>query len=186
MEIELFPVAQLLGGGLYFGPDASAAALDLYAEWAKGAPEAMASSVLLLAYPDDEAMPAPLRGQHVTEVRFAYSGTELGEGWAWIEPFRQLGTPLLDTVRIMPYAEVGTIHHEPTDTPIPAFDRNMLLRDLDADAAATLYEHAGPEAQAPFVPSCARSAAPWHGNQPSPTRSVAAPRASACSLPPWM
>jgi hypothetical protein len=151
LEVDLFPVARLLGGGLYFGSESSAAVLRLYADWARGAPEEMASSVLLLDYPDDEAIPEPLRGRHVTEVRFAYSGAELADGRTWIEPFRQIGTPLLDTVRIMPYAEVGTIHHEPTDTPVPAFDQNMLLRDLDSRAAEILHEHAGPHAQAPFV-----------------------------------
>lgn len=111
----------------------------------------MASSLLLLACPDGEPVPAPLRGKHITEVRFAYSGDDLADGWAWLEPFRQIGAPILDTVRIMPYAEVGTIHHEPTDAPVPAFDKNNLLGDLDADAAATLFRHAGPEARAPFV-----------------------------------
>jgi hypothetical protein len=151
MAIDLFPVARLLGGGLYFGPDACGSVLRVFSDWAKDAPEEMASSVLLLIYPDDEAVPEPLRGKHITEVRFAYSGDDLADGWKWIEPFRQTGSPIRDTVRIMPYAEVGTIHHEPTDTPVPAFDRNILLGDLDSQAAATLYEHAGPPAQAPFV-----------------------------------
>jgi FAD binding domain len=102
MEVDLFPVERLLGGGLYFGPEACEAVLHGYSDWANDTPEAMASSVLLLAYPDDGAIPAPLRGRHITEVRFAYSGAELADGWRWIEPFRRLGPPVLDTVRIMP------------------------------------------------------------------------------------
>jgi FAD binding domain/Berberine and berberine like len=151
MEVDLFPVARLLGGGLYFGPEASAEVLEVYSRWAKDAPDEMASSVLLLAYPDDEAVPEPLRGRHVTEVRFAHSGDEPASGRELIEPFRRIDTPLLDTVRIMPYAEVGTIHHEPTDIPVAAFDKNALLGDLDATAAAALSRHAGPRAQAPFA-----------------------------------
>ena len=151
LEIDLFPVARLLGGGLYFGPEASADVLEVYSRWAKDAPEEMASSVLLLAYPDDQVVPQPLRGRHITEVRFAYSGPDPADGSELLEPFRQLGTPVLDTVRLMPYAEVGTIHHEPADIPVAAFDRNALLGDLDAEAAAALSRHAGPAALAPFV-----------------------------------
>jgi Berberine and berberine like len=58
---------------------------------------------------------------------------------------------VVDTVRVMPYTEVGTIHHEPTDVPVPAFDRNVLLGSLDHDGAAILAKHAGPVADAPFL-----------------------------------
>lgn len=151
MEIDLFPVRHLLGGGLYFGPEACEAVLGLYADVAGDAPEEMASSVLLLAYPDDEAIPPALRGRHITEVRFAYSGENSADGWKWIEPFRRTGQPVMDTIRPLPYADMGMIHHEPTGTPVAAFDKNILLRELDQQAAATLYKHAGPQAQAPFV-----------------------------------
>jgi FAD/FMN-containing dehydrogenase len=80
MEIDLFAVERLLGGGLYFGAEASAEVLEVYSRWAADAPDAMASSVLLLAYPDDAAFPEPLRGRHVTEVRFAWWGEDAGPG----------------------------------------------------------------------------------------------------------
>jgi FAD/FMN-containing dehydrogenase len=151
MEIDLFPVARLLGGGLYFGPGASEAVLSRYCDWAADVPADMASSVLLLAYPDDETVPEPLRGRHITEVRFAYSGDNLAGARRRIDEFRRVGRPLLDTIRVLPYADMGMIHHEPTDTPVAAYDKTALLGPLDADAAATLYKHAGPQAQAPYV-----------------------------------
>jgi FAD/FMN-containing dehydrogenase/uncharacterized protein YndB with AHSA1/START domain/dihydrofolate reductase len=151
MEVDLFPVATLLGGELGFGGGASEDVLHAYAAWAAEVPEAMSSSVLLLTYPDDPAVPDDLRGRHITHVRIAYSGADLAEGWRWVATLRGLGSPVLDTVRVMPYAEVGTIHHEPVDEPVPAFDRNILLRDFDQDAAAVLAKHAGPTAGAPYL-----------------------------------
>jgi hypothetical protein len=114
-------------------------------------PETVASSILLLGYPDDPAFPPEVRGRHITHVRFAFSGEDPAEGRRWVEPLRRIGSRLIDTVRVMPYAEVGTIHHEPVDAPVPAFDRNVLLRDFDHDAATVLAKHAGPAAEAPFL-----------------------------------
>jgi FAD/FMN-containing dehydrogenase len=151
MEVDLFPVATLLGGELAFGVEASEEVLHTYVDWARQVPETMASSVLLLGYPDDPAVPEDLRGRHVTHVRLAYSGDDHAEGWHWVEALRRIGPRLWDTVRVMPYAEVGTIHHEPTDEPVPAFDRNLLLGGLDHDAATILSKHAGPAAEAPFL-----------------------------------
>jgi len=151
MEVDLFPVATLLGGELCYGPDACEQVLHAYADWAGDVPETMASSVLLLSYPDSPAAPEGLRGRHITHLRIAYTGDDHAEGRRWVEPLRRIGPPVLDTVRPMPYADVGTIHHEPTDEPVPAFDRNVLLRAFDHEAATVLAKHAGPAAETPFL-----------------------------------
>lgn len=150
MEIDLFPVARLFGGGLYFPGEATADVLHGYAEWTRDAPEEMASSILLIRYPDDEASPEPLRGRFVTHLRIAYSGrTEDGE--PWVRPLRELGPRLLDTVGEMSYLDVGSIHHEPIDRPYVAYDSNILLRGLNPAAVDTLVSLAGPDAEAPFI-----------------------------------
>ncbi|MBT2207265.1 FAD-binding oxidoreductase [Actinomadura sp. NEAU-AAG7] len=149
MEVELFPVARLYGGGLYFPAEATGDVLHAYTEWTRSLPEHMASSVLLAQNPDLPAVPEPLRGRFVTHVRIAFSGAEGGE--ELVRPLREIGPTLMDTVRDMPYTEVGTIHHEPTDAPYVAYDRNVFLHDIDKDAADTLLAHAGPDAQPPFI-----------------------------------
>ena len=80
MEIELFPVTTLLGGELCFGPDASDDVLHAYAEWSHDLPETIASSILLLEYPHDAALPHELRGTHVTHVRIADSSDDHARG----------------------------------------------------------------------------------------------------------
>jgi FAD/FMN-containing dehydrogenase len=151
MEVDLFPVASLLGGGLYFGAGESEEVVHAYVDWARDVPETMASSILLIGYPDLPEVPAALRGQHVTHVRIAYSGNDRVVGHRLVERLRGIGPRLLDTVRVMPYAEVGSIHDEPTDEPVAAYDRNVLLRDLDHDAATVLSRHAGPAAKPRFI-----------------------------------
>jgi FAD/FMN-containing dehydrogenase len=151
MEVGLFPVARLLGGGLYFGAVACEAVLNRYCDLAADLPVEMASSVLIWSYPNDETTSAPLRGRHITEVRFANSGADPTAGRHWIKEFRRIGPPVLDTVRVLPYADMGTIYHEPTGIQVTAYDKNAMLAALDSQAAAELYKRAGPHAQAPFV-----------------------------------
>jgi FAD/FMN-containing dehydrogenase len=151
MEVDLFPVPSLLGGELCFGAEASEEVLHTYVDWAGDVPETMASSVLLLGYPDEPQVPEDLRGRHITHVRVAYSGDDHAEGRRWVDRLRRIGPRVLDSVRTMPYSDVGTIHHEPTDQPVPAFDRNLLLGEFDHDAATILAKHAGPAAEAPFL-----------------------------------
>ncbi|MFC4113122.1 FAD-binding oxidoreductase [Nonomuraea zeae] len=150
MEIDLFPVSRLYGGGLYFPAEATPSVLRAYAEWTRQAPEELASSVLLAANPDLPGIPEQLRGRFVAHVRIAYSGAP-EDGAELVRPLRELGPRLLDTVRDMPYAEVGSIHHEPTGEPFVAYDRNVLLRPLDEDGVDALVSLAGPRAEPPFI-----------------------------------
>lgn len=149
MEIELFPVATLYGGGLYFDADTAAAALHAYREWTGTVSEEMSSSVMLTRFPDLPEVPDPLRDRYVAHVWIAWSGP-VAEGERWVQPLRAAGPVLLDTVAEMPYREGSTVHHEPT-TPLPTYDRNTALGAVDSAAVDTILELAGPEADAPFL-----------------------------------
>ncbi|PZT74842.1 MULTISPECIES: FAD-binding oxidoreductase [unclassified Streptomyces] len=148
MEIGLFPVARLYGGGLYFGAEHSAAVLHTYARWCAAVPDEMSSSVQLIGYPDLPAVPQELRGRHITHIRVAFSG-DPDQGKAWVRPLRAAGTALRDTVTEIPYAEAGSIHHEPPG-PVSVYDRNAALRELSPDAVDALLALAGPGAGAPY------------------------------------
>jgi FAD/FMN-containing dehydrogenase len=149
MEIELMPVTRLLGGGLYYPGEAAADVLHAYREWTGTLPEEMSSSVMLIRYPADPAIPGPLQGRFVAHVRIAYSGLA-EDGERWIRPLRRLGPRLADTVIEMPYRDVGSIHHDPTE-PVAAYDTNSFLGELDSGAIDTIVSLAGPEADPPFV-----------------------------------
>ncbi|WP_327305621.1 FAD-binding oxidoreductase [Streptomyces sp. NBC_01298] len=149
MEIDLFPVAELYGGGLYFGPDMAATALRAYAEWTATVPEEMSSSIQLIRYPDLPVLPEAMRGKYVAHIRIAWSGEDHTRGERLVRPLRALGPVLQDTVATMPYLEVGSIHHEPP-FPVAAYDRNTALRELSPAAVEALLELAGPRADAPY------------------------------------
>ncbi|MET7669462.1 FAD-binding oxidoreductase [Micromonospora luteifusca] len=149
MEIDLVPVAQLYGGGLYFGADAVPDALRAYAEWTRSVPDEMTSSVLMVDVPDIEAAPEPLRGRYVMHLRIAYCGSP-EEGERWVAPLRDAAPRLMDTVAVLPYERVGSIHHEPT-APGASYNRNVALGALDAGAVEALLAAAGPRAGAPFA-----------------------------------
>ena len=149
------------------GTDASNDVLDAYADWARAVPDEMASSLLLLRYPDDMDVPAELRGRHITHLRVTYSGDDQREGRHLIDTMPRVAPPLSDSVRMMPYADVGSIHHEHVDVPVAAFDRNALLADFDHDAAAMLSKLAGPDAGAAVPRRAARL-----GRRPQPPAGV--------------
>ena len=157
MEIDLFPVARLFGGGLYFPLEAAAEVLDAYRQWAATVPDEMSSSVLLIRYPDDPGLPDPLRGRSAVHVRLAYSG--LGEphgaagdreGERLVAPLRDVGPRLMDTVQIMPYVEVPSIYDDPTD-PAPVYDRNLVLDRLDAGTVDTIAGAMPDQADPPLI-----------------------------------
>jgi hypothetical protein len=149
MEMDLVPVARLYGGGLYFPAEATAGVLHAYRAWTEAAPEEMSSSVLLIQLPDIPEVPEALRGRYISHVRIAYTGPA-DQGERLIQPLRDVGSRLLDTVREMPYREVGSIHHEPT-APVPFLARSSALRGLDAAAIDALLELAGPDARTPYL-----------------------------------
>jgi len=144
IEIDLFPVATLFGGGLYFAAADAAELLHTYRAWTRHVPEAMSSSVMLSTYPELSGVPDPLRGKYIAHLRIAYSGAP-DEGETMIAPFRRLPPPLLDTLTRLPYRSVGTIHHEPI-APYKVFESGSYLGELDDAAVDTILGHAGPDA----------------------------------------
>ena len=85
-----------------------------WADWTRTAPEEMGTSVLLVRMPDLPFLPDADPRQAPRRTSGSRSPATLRRASSWSRPFRELG-PLTDTVAEMPYAQVGTIHAEPTD-----------------------------------------------------------------------
>ncbi|MFC4555285.1 FAD-binding oxidoreductase [Georgenia faecalis] len=149
MEIDLVPVRTLYGGAMYFTGPAAAAAVDLFAEWTRGVPDGMTSSIAVVSVPDLPMVPEPIRGRRVTHLRVAYTADDLTGGPALVAPFRELG-PVIDTVGEMPVTAIASIHNDPT-TPAAAESDTTFLRALSGDAVRTLLTEAGPEAASPTL-----------------------------------
>jgi FAD/FMN-containing dehydrogenase len=146
MEIALMPVPVVFGGGLHFDAVDAADVLAAFRELTSAAPETLTTSVGMVGLPPIDAVPEPIRGKHVLHVRLA--GTEPLDP-SLLAPLRALG-PLIDRVREVPAAEVGSIYGDP-DFPHAYVGDNVLLGELPPvvlDAVRTL---AGPAASVPCV-----------------------------------
>ncbi|TGB18447.1 FAD-binding oxidoreductase [Streptomyces palmae] len=149
MEVELFPVERIYGGGLMFDTDLVDDLLETYLRWTETVPEQLTSSLGLVPMPDVPAVPKALRGRFVAHVRIAYTG-DPADGERLVAPLRAVGPRLTDRLGDMPYRESGRIYSDPT-TPHSYRGDNALLGELDAQRLRTVVELAGPGSALPNV-----------------------------------
>jgi len=167
MEIELVEQPRLYGGNMFLPGEAAADLLHAYREWTATLPDETSSSVALIRLPPIEQLPEFLRGRTVLALRFAHPGPA-EEGAALLAPMREVAAPLTDSVRDMPYAEVASIHDDPTN-PGAFVDRTGVLRELTAATVDALLDVAGPDRDWPSVVELrqlggALARPPAHGN----------------------
>jgi FAD/FMN-containing dehydrogenase len=151
LEFDLFPVRDVFGGFVVYPLAQGREALAAYAAWTTSVPDTLTSAVRLVHYPPAPQMPAPLRGASAIAIMACYNGST-PEGEALLKPLRSIGTPLLDTFRRMPYAEIGTIANDPPEAPplFTAMDSGG-LRALSSEAIDSLLRIAGDRAAGIFL-----------------------------------
>jgi FAD/FMN-containing dehydrogenase len=132
MEFALYPVSSLYGGELVYPSELAADALRLYREWIRALPDEMTSSISLAKFPNLPQLPEAIRGKKLVLLRAAYAG-DAAQGQALIQPWLDWHTPLSDTFKVVPFAEVGTISNDPVN-PTPSEHSNELLDTLSDDA----------------------------------------------------
>jgi hypothetical protein len=143
LTFELVEVRGLYGGGLYYPAPLAEQAVRAWATWTQEQPDSMSSSLAFLRLPEVPTVPAFLAGRLVTHIRISFDGPA-EEGRRLLEPLRRLG-PSRDTIRLMAYRDVATIHHDPTD-PMPYDERSLLLPELGPAALDDLVAAAGADA----------------------------------------
>lgn len=148
-EIDLFPIATLYGGGLYYAAEDAPAVLRAFAEWSADLPEELTTSVALLRLPPIPELPEPLRGRFVAHLRVAYVG-EAGHAEELLAPMRAVAAPLIDAVGALPFAAIGSIHSDPVD-PMGVVDGGVLLRAFTRETAEALLAAAGPATEVPLA-----------------------------------
>jgi FAD/FMN-containing dehydrogenase len=149
LDVELFPVARLFAGGLFFSGRHAAAVLHAYQEFAQTAPDDVTTSVALLRLPPLPFVPEPLRGTFTVHVRFSYLGT-VAEGECLVAPLRAAAPVLIDTVGEMPYSRFAEIHSDPVD-PAPFMERSAMIRTFTPETVDALLELAGPDTDCPVA-----------------------------------
>ncbi|GHE36486.1 FAD-linked oxidase [Streptosporangium violaceochromogenes] len=149
LVVDLFPVASLYGGGLYYAAEDASAVLHAYRRWTGTLPETTGTSVAMLRLPPIPEIPEPLRGRFVVHLRFTHLGED-GEAESLLAPMRAAAKPIMDAVARMPFTAIHSVHSDPV-TPMPAWDRGALLRELTEEAVEALLAVAGPAADVPLA-----------------------------------
>ncbi|WP_454789105.1 FAD-binding oxidoreductase [Mycolicibacterium lutetiense] len=143
VEIDLLPIPEFYGGAVYFDGDDAGEVLREWASWCAGLPESISTSIALQQLPSLPGIPEPLAGRFTVAMRYAAVG-DFAEAERLLAPMREVATPVLDTVAVMPYAAIGAVHADPVD-PMPIFEHHTLLRELTAETVEVLLGAAGPD-----------------------------------------
>jgi FAD/FMN-containing dehydrogenase len=130
IEFNLFPIAEVYAGVLWYPVDRAAEILNEWRAWTDGQPEEMSSVGRILQFPPIPEIPEPVRGQSFVVVEAIYLGDE-ADGAELLAPLRALG-PVLDTVATIPVAALAQLHMDP-EAPAPAVGDGGMLTDVDAE-----------------------------------------------------
>jgi hypothetical protein len=148
MTVDLFPLTEVYGGGLYFAARDAGRALHAYRIWAAGLPEPVSTSVAMLRLPPLPGLPPQISGRFTVHLRVACL-LAAGEAEKLLAPMRAVAEPVLDTVGRLPYTQLDAIHQDPVD-PMPIVERSALLRELTGEAVDALLDVAGPQRELPL------------------------------------
>jgi FAD/FMN-containing dehydrogenase len=149
MELRLHPVAEVYAGLLYWPAEAGQRVLQAWRELTgDDVPDQFTTTVRYRNFPSISGLPAQLRGQPATVVGVVHVGSPR-EADELLAPLRKLD-PLLDTMHIIPAAELGYLHGE-SERPLPYTAEGILLVGLPADIVDEIVAVAGPDARSPLL-----------------------------------
>ena len=137
IELELFPVAEVFAGVLFWPIERAAEILSAWREWVESVPDACKSIGRMLQLPDAPFLPDHVRGRSFVLVEMAFIGTA-ADGAALVQRLRDLG-PEMDTLAMMPTSELSVVNMDP-DFPLPYSGDGILLSDLHPAAIDGLVE----------------------------------------------
>lgn len=152
LRLRLAPVPQVYAGARSWPIAAAPDILPGYREWARSTPPEVSSAITFVQYPDAPQLPDPVRGQTVIQLRGCVTlpdpATLATDGAALLRPLTELPGALLDTFRVMPYREVGTVTNDP-ERPLPRTGHSTAVTELADPVLDVLAELGRPGA--PFV-----------------------------------
>jgi hypothetical protein len=150
-EFDLYPVKEIYGGFVAYPLAGGREALTTYAQWTNIMPDTLTSAVRLVHFPPAPAIPEPLRGASAIVIMACFAGPA-SEGEALVKPLQSLGTPLLDTFRLMPYSEIATVASDPVEAPpLFTFGEGGGLRALSPGVIDAMLRMAGDRAAGIFL-----------------------------------
>jgi len=97
-EYQVHPVGPVLGGELVYPLDQAKEALRFYRDWSSEAPDEVRADPTLVSGPDGAGL----------AIIVCYCGA-VDEGETVLQPLRQFGSPMVDTIAPVPYATVQNL-----------------------------------------------------------------------------
>ena len=137
IELQLFPIAEIYAGALFWPIERAVEILNAWRGWIETVPDECESIGRMLQLPDAPFLPDHLRGRSFVLVEAAFIGSA-GDGAALLQPLRDLG-PEIDTVAMMPTSELSVVNMDP-DYPLPYSGEGILLTDLPPAAIDAMVE----------------------------------------------
>ena len=148
LEFQLYPIAEVNAGALFFPIERGKEVLRAWRNWIEDVPDEVTSVGRFLQFPPIPDIPEPLRGNAFAIVEATYAGDQ-GEGAQIVEPLRALG-PVMDTFAVIPAPALQRLHMDP-DHPVPGETDGMLLAELTAETVDALVSSAGPDSGSPLL-----------------------------------
>ncbi|HVD54681.1 MAG TPA: FAD-binding oxidoreductase [Propionibacteriaceae bacterium] len=142
LEFGLLPLREIYAGALFFPAEQASDVLHGWHEWTSGVPDEMTSVGRLMNFPPIPEIPEPVRGKSFTVVEAIYCG-DPADGEGLVEPLRQLGTAVIDTMAAQPPAGIADLHMDPPE-PVPYWADSIVTEELPAAAIDSLLEAVGP------------------------------------------
>jgi hypothetical protein len=148
ITVSLIEAPSLYAGSLTFDLDESTYPFERWLEWTAVAPPEVTTTAVIFRFPDQEPIPAPMRGRNLLRVQAAYVGPA-DEGERLTAGLRALGHVVSDDLGPMALTDVGTIANDPTE-PMPVYMRGATLTSVGGDFAKTLLGLVGPGSRLPI------------------------------------
>lgn len=138
MTTGLVPVSDVYAGNLLYPVDAADDVFGFWREWVCEVGTEMTSALVIMAFPELEVVPPPLRGQTFTLVRGCYCG-DAAAGQALMDRVRAWRQPVVDLFGPLPFREMEVISQDPVD-PVPASLSGRWIADADASTLRAMVE----------------------------------------------
>jgi len=147
LRLQLVPAATVYAGAIYWPMAKAREVLSAYREWLAEVPSDLGSAVAFLQYPAAAPVPEPVRGTPVVALRLCCSG-DSEQADHLLAPMRKIAGAVLDTMRVMPFCEIGSVSMDsPLDLPRIGFSESLSV--LTDQMIAALPEVLTPGA--PFI-----------------------------------
>jgi FAD/FMN-containing dehydrogenase len=148
LEFQLYPIAEVYAGALFFPLERGKEVLRAWRNWIEDVPDEVTSVGRFLQFPPIPAIPEPLRGGSFVVVE-ATSLLDEAATDELLRPLRELG-PAMDTFATIPIERLSSLHMDP-EHPVPGAGDGMLLRDFPEDAIDAIVAAAGAGSGSPLL-----------------------------------